>query len=120
VPDSVDEKRCKVAVYGTLRKGCANHRYLEDAKYIETGRLSGWNMYSNGSYPYVAKSSGSITVEIYEIDEETLARIDGLEGYPGHYERMRVNTEYGKSWLYYVDEVPSRCFKISSGDWLNR
>lgn len=118
--DGVDGKRCKVAVYGTLRKGCTNHRYLVDAKYIGTGKLPGWNLYSNGSYPYAKKSIGSITVEIYEIDEEALSGIDDLEGFPGHYERKRVNTEYGKCWLYYIDVVPSRCFKIPGGDWLDQ
>jgi len=91
--DDLSGKQCMIAVYGTLRKGCANHRYLADAKYIGTGKLLGWNMYSNGSYPYVSKGNGSIKVEIYEVDKDTLARIDDLEAYPTHYERMRVITE---------------------------
>ncbi len=118
--DGIDEVVSKLAVYGTLRRGCANHRYIADGKYVGTGELQGWNMYSNGSYPYVVKSGGSIKVEIFEIAEETLSSIDDLEGYPMHYDRTQVETQYGKCWLYFVRKIPSRCFKIESGDWLDQ
>ncbi len=113
-------KQWRVAVYGTLRNGCVNHPYLADAKYLGTVELQGWKMHSNGSFPYITKSEGSIIAEIYEIDEASLGGIDDLDGYPDHYTRKQVITDFGECWLYYVDKLPWGCFKIPSGDWLKQ
>lgn len=107
-----------IAVYGSLRKGCTNHHYLHEGKYLGTDRIGGWQMYSNGSFPYVRKGDGKITTEVYEVSRETLARIDELEGYPLHYDRKIVETGHGKSWLYFVKEVPAGCIHLPDGDWI--
>ena len=107
-----------IAVYGSLRKGCTNHHYLHGGIYLGTDRLESWQMYSNGSFPYVLKGAGTITIEVYEVSRETLARIDELEGYPQHYDREKVETKHGKSWLYYVKEVPAGCILLLGGDWV--
>jgi len=75
-------------------------------------------MFSNGSFPYVMKGDGNITIEVYEITRETFDRIDELEGYPLHYDRKIVETRHGKSWLYFVEEIPAGCFHLPGGDWL--
>ena len=107
-----------IAVYGSLRKGCTNHHYLYEATYLGTDHLEGWQMYSNGSFPYVLKGNGKITIEVYEVTRETFACIDELEGYPHHYDRKIVGTRHGKSWLYFVKEVSRNCFLLPEGDWL--
>lgn len=107
----------KIAVYGSLRKGRYNHYYLAGSRFLGIDRLHGWDMYSNGSYPYVVAGKGSITVEAYRVSVTKLSEIDLLEGYPAHYSRTRVETRHGSCWLYHVERVPEGCFAVPGGDW---
>ena len=110
----------KIAVYGSLRKGHYNHLFLTSSRFVGIDRLDGWDMYSNGSFPYVVVGKGSITVEVYEVSGPTLSKIDHLEGYPVHYSRTRVETRHGSCWLYHVERVPEGCFAVPGGDWAGR
>ena len=107
----------RIAVYGSLRKGRYNHHFMNGCSFIGIDRSHGWDMYSNGSYPYVVAGKGSITVEIFEVTRATLSKIDILEGYPVHYFRTLVETRLGSCWLYHVERVPEGCFAIPGGDW---
>ena len=122
-----------VAVYGTLKHGGSNSRLLSSSKLVEVGQISGFHMMTNGSYPYAVEdsaASGTIHIEVYEVDEETLENLDGLEGYYGdstdrqwgnHYERKEITTPSGKKALiYYIDLLPlSRqgLSKVESGEF---
>lgn len=106
----------KVAVYGTLRKGFWNHRLLENSKFIgKTKTEPVFTMYGHGVPWIVNGGNTEITVEVYEIDEETFQSLDFLEGYPVYYNRQLINTEFGEAWIYfrYIEGE----FVIESGDW---
>lgn len=126
-----------VFVYGSLRKGCHNHFYLEKSEYIGTFRLNGFRLLKLcSSYPTAIRTNNvndEITVEVYEISDETLNTLDRLEGHPNSnlFYRQEVNlmkpdklNEY-KGWIYYCtdEEVLSIRNKeskiIPSGDWLS-
>ncbi len=102
----------KVFVYGTLRKGMGNHRLLEGSGFIGMGEtVEQYGMYVlPGRIPYVKRRSGMKAVivgEVYEVDEDTLRRIDRLEGHPDFYRRRLVpvmlNTEEKiRAWLYFL------------------
>jgi len=108
-----------VAVYGSLRDGLSNHRLLETAKPLGKDTVTGFDMFSLGAFPYVrpTKEANNIVVEVYEVDENTFARLDMLEGYPSFYDRMKIATKYGDAWIYFIDEY-GKYPKVTSGDWV--
>ncbi|HEY1407123.1 MAG TPA: gamma-glutamylcyclotransferase family protein, partial [Spirochaetota bacterium] len=117
-----------IFVYGTLRSGTPNHYLLSDSSFIGKDQVYGFDLYDAGEYPIAAMSENAnarITVEIYEINEETLKRTDRLEEYygenaPNFYERKLVISEGGtEGFLYYgnIDKVFG-LIKIESGDWV--
>ena len=86
----------KVAVYGTLKKGRGNHGLLSTSQFLGDGLIHGYDMYSvHGGFPCIVPSKsgeGICKVEVYEVNEETLARLDMLEGY-------RVNNRNSSMYL---------------------
>lgn len=126
----INRVRLKVFVYGTLRKGCGNHFVMKDAdgKYIGTGIVKGYEMYTNGSYPMVIRGEASVVGEVYEVEKvENLYRLDALEGYPYLYirETTEVELESGekvKALIYTqshnAESVRQNRIKIAEGDWV--
>lgn len=107
-----------VAVYGTLRKGYWNHSLIEKTKFIgKTKTDPKWAMHiSSGQFPVLIPGSNSIVVEVYDVNKETLARLDMLEGYPNFYNRKLIKTEYGDAWIYFMQNYKSS-IEIQSGDY---
>jgi len=71
-------------VYGTLKRGCANHHFLAEQKFIGEARTApGFRLYNLGGYPgMVAKANDrdGVTGEVWSVDPAALTRLDGLEG----------------------------------------
>jgi len=111
-----------VAVYGSLKKGFSNHDFLVDADYLADAKVKGWDMYSFGPYPMAVPGDGTIAVELYAVDSQTLRSLDGLEGYPRFYDRKVVEcwTEWCpvEAWMYFgtPDQV-ERLPQVGSGVW---
>lgn len=110
-----------VFVYGTLKKGHPNHGFLKSAHPLGSDSVGGFQMYSLGPFPAVCRASENDIVygETYLVDEQELASLDMLEGYPDFYNRMQIWTEeLGElAWIYYQ----SHCFMhgtlIEGGVW---
>ena len=115
----------RIAVYGTLRRGCGNHSLLEDSTFLFEGIVDGV-IYSLGGFPgYKSAPAGNVIVEVYEVDDATLARVDRLEGVGmGFYDRREVyawgDDLEGNVFIYeycgkvYEDRI------IPTGDWKKR
>lgn len=131
-----DGRGTTMAVYGTLRRGQRNHRLLEDAEYLGEGFVRG-ALYavaaaSGRSYPYpalVRSRAGRTAVEVYRVvDDETLRRIDALEGYdPAHeasseYVRRIIPVQAGpvdRAHVYVFRGTPADLGeRIAGGDWV--
>lgn len=123
----MSEKKYKVAVYGSLRKGLSNHLVLTESNAKYLGRFETkpiFSMYSLGGFPGLKpKGSTSINMEVYEVDKKGLKSVDGLEGYDANsdnnnfYNRVTLDTPYGEAYTYlYVPSVQDRDF-VDSGDW---
>jgi gamma-glutamylcyclotransferase (GGCT)/AIG2-like uncharacterized protein YtfP len=73
-----------VFVYGTLKRGCSNHRVLADQIFVAEARtVPGYHLYHLGDYPgMIATSDDTLGVagEVWSVDPAALARLDAFEG----------------------------------------
>ncbi len=97
-------KRHFVFVYGTLKKGERNHHLLQGCKGTKA-LAPGMRVHCGPGYPYAIRGEGTAIGELYEVDEQTLKRLDELEGHPEYYRRelTEVVLEDGKeltAWIY--------------------
>jgi gamma-glutamylcyclotransferase (GGCT)/AIG2-like uncharacterized protein YtfP len=118
----------KVAVYGSLRKGCHNHRIMQFAggKLLETVTLKGIAIYDHGvGFPFAKfKKSSSCIAEIYEVPEDGIERLDKLEGYDEKRDskhNMYVRSEVpGTDYVIYIynRRIDSSFHQVDHGDWV--
>jgi len=118
-------KKYLVGVYGSLRSGMSNHQY-----YLSNSEYKGifstepeYTLHSLSYYPGLKLNGNtSVVMEVYEVDEETLNTLNRLEGYRPNekstfYDRIEINTPWGKAFTYiYVNEL-SKDSIVESGDW---
>lgn len=96
----------KIAVYGTLKRGHYNNRFIGTSEFIGEGITKDkYQMTSNGHFPYLSKNGDyNIKVEVFEVNEDDLKNIDRLEGHPTFYKREVVDIIIGedilKCWIY--------------------
>jgi len=116
------------AVYGTLRKGFGNYRYLlsnpEEADFIgEMKTEPKFKMVSLSGFPGVIVDSKdgktAIVVEIFRVKTKELERrLDNLEGYPHFYNKTQIDTAWGKANMYILPNEKYGDYKeVVSGDW---
>lgn len=99
----------RVFVYGSLKREYHNNRFLIESRFIGE-RLTQdetFVMRSLGGFPGVLKSfNGSecaaIKGELYEVDDDTLTRLDMLESNGRFYKRelVRLRDESEPAWIY--------------------
>lgn len=118
-----------VAVYGTLRRGFHNYNAClkdDDVEYMGEYQTEPiYNMYSvGGFFPALTKDGyTSVTMEVFEVDKNTLERLDLLEGYDAeydrdnHYNREPIITPYGNAFTYFYNQDTKSLRLILSGDW---
>jgi gamma-glutamylcyclotransferase (GGCT)/AIG2-like uncharacterized protein YtfP len=108
-----------VFVYGTLRRGEANHQWLGDAPFLGQHRTPPrYTLLDLGPYPAaVAKGNTAILGELYALDDVLLARLDQLEDYPREYTRARIPACQGSAWMYLYRRFPPAATIIPGGDW---
>ena len=94
----------KVFVYGTLRKGYNNHYLLKTSRYLCDTTTKGYKKDMGGIPAVDIRQEGIVEGEVYEIDDETLKKLDLLEGHPTFYERKEVTLENGMVvWIYTME-----------------
>ncbi len=113
-----------IAVYGSLLSDLHNHGLLKEGKLIDIGYIKG-TLYSLGSFPGLKLQGNTpVKVEVYEVDNATLARLDRLEGHPTFYTRKDAEAIVGENqdqsmevmvyeWQGTVRNQPL----VESGDW---
>ena len=103
-----------VFVYGTLKRGCSNHRYLAGQRFLCEARTApGFRLYSLGDYPGMVRADDDrdgVLGEVWSIDAACLAGLDLLEDTAGgEYIRARVPLlppfaeQYIEAYLYNRD-----------------
>jgi gamma-glutamylaminecyclotransferase len=82
-------------VYGSLKRGCHNHRQLAGQKFLGRARTApGFRLYDLGDYPGMvcrADDLEGVEGEVWSIDAERLQSLDAFEGVAdGPYRRAQV------------------------------
>lgn len=96
----------RVFVYGTLKHGFYNHRWMQGSVYLGKAESTfhGYMMYDNGNYPVLVTGSEVVKGELYVVSEETLKNLDMLEGHPDLYERKKrmfnIKGVSVEAWVY--------------------
>lgn len=110
----------RIFVYGTLKRGGGNWRYhlKGKAKFITEAQIHG-TMYHLGGFPAISlHGDGNIHGEIFEVDDDTLASCDRLEGHPRWYVRTPVQTSRGPAEVYVMNQLDgSDTRTIKDGIW---
>lgn len=90
-----------VFVYGTLKRGCRNHRLLQSAVFLgEAQTRPLYRMVSCGSYPGLVHAEPlqpgqAIHGELYRVDAPLLVALDTFEDAPHEYSRDGIELEGG-------------------------
>jgi len=111
-----------IAVYGSLRFGHGNWRALLNCNPVKTEVVNiPFRMISLGSFPGLIPSTENtdITVELYEVDQETYNRIQQLEGYPNFYQKAIIATSLGELEIYVLlsPRYAVNPTFVENGDW---
>lgn len=82
-------------VYGTLKRGGANHAMMRDQRYLGPARTApGHTLYSLGEYPGMVADqadANGVDGELWMVSPEAQARLDTFEGvHEGLYARKPV------------------------------
>lgn len=117
-----------VAVYGTLKSGHGNHsRFLTESYCLGDGRTCDDYPLVVDGLPYLIDRKGDghrVKVEVYRVDDDTLSRLDSLEGHPEWYERkkIRVNLDKGgtiTAWVYMIPDTKSLTHMNDTGIYVD-
>lgn len=93
-----------VFVYGTLMKGELHHTSMTHARFLRAAETEpAYDLVQIDYYPaMIAGGSARIVGELYEVDDQTLARLDELEEVPAYYERTSITLADGTVAHTYV------------------
>ena len=124
----------RVFVYGTLQGGQCNNRLLLSADKLSSTTTQDKFALGDVGFPYAfhysvvpdeyKKLLHPVKGELYKMDSMyTFLQLDGLEGYPSHYNRRVVKTATGMTaWMYMNDDWASASMcnacKLEEGVWV--
>lgn len=85
----------RLFVYGTLKRGCKNHRHLAGQSYVGEARtVPGYRLHDLGDYPGMVadpSDTAGVTGELWTVDAAALLHLDDFEGvHEGLYTREAV------------------------------
>jgi len=89
----VKQEESFLFVYGSLKRGFANHTLLSAARYVDTCWTAPlYRLYVYGNYPAMVFHENGISIEgeVYRVDGSTLEQIDIFEEVPVEYRRVPV------------------------------
>lgn len=117
-------------VYGSLRKGEYNDYILEHSKYLGSGIIRGYKLFSLGSFPFIFRTYDEkdiVVVEGYDVDLFTANIIKEMERCAG-YEIDDVEIEVIEGDLgivingsvFVMEKMCNNYGEVKGGDWVNR
>src|SRR5262245_14117457 len=86
IQNHIEAESCLLFVYGTLKRGCHNHRLLLHSQYIGEAQLAPNFVLRGEGIPFlcpVEPGTGLwVEGEVYEVTPCQLHRLDSFEGHP--------------------------------------
>lgn len=84
-----------IFVYGTLKRGCSNHRQMAGQTFVGVARtVPGFRLYDLGGYPGIVArvdDREGVAGEVWSVDDDALRRLDRFEGvHQGLYRREPI------------------------------
>ena len=119
-------KRHTIFVYGTLKRGCHNHRLMqqEGVEFVREAWLPFARIYGYqpvGGVPFVKldkDAPGSVKGEVYSVPAAALVRLDRLEGHPHSYRRTPVTLLHGeRAEVYEWQGDVRRLIELPGGEY---
>ena len=96
------DKPYLVFVYGSLKKGGRLNPNMGGGFISEGVTVDSFALEDGGSFPYMIRDENAenkVEGEVYEIDADTLTKLDWIEGEGSHYDRIvvgvRLLSEHG-------------------------
>ena len=117
-------KETLVFVYGRLRRGEVDHRFLGSARHVaDIETAAAFDLVDLGGLPgLIEGGERSVHGEVYAVDATTLAMIDELEDHPETFRRTRielVDGSYAEGYL--MPRKQACCFpRLDEARWQRR
>ena len=116
----------KVFVYGTLKRGNHNFKFLANSRFLGAHTTDpSYTLTCNGFFPKAVRGgSTAIVGEVFEVDEKTLESLNRLEGFHGfgsphnHYDVDLIETPFGETMIYVVNPGEGSKTVVPSGEWI--
>jgi gamma-glutamylaminecyclotransferase len=114
-------ERVRLFVYGTLMRGEPNSQVMSGSSFVGTAAtVATYRLVALSEYPgLLAGGQTSVKGELYLVDQQLLAALDGVEGCPALFQRGEVELVGGGKAAAYLGADPSFASAptISGGDW---
>jgi gamma-glutamylcyclotransferase (GGCT)/AIG2-like uncharacterized protein YtfP len=113
-------------IYGTLKRGCSNHRFLADQNFLGLARtVAGFRLFDLGGYPGIAAhrdDRDGVVGELWSVDPEALERLDRFEGvHEGLYRREPIALQtpsIDRSVQAYIPALPVHGHADVGSEWI--
>ncbi len=103
-------------MYGSLKRGRANHHQLHAAEYLASARTAArFALRVIDGYPALVPGSSAIVGELYRIAASALPALDQFEG-PG-YVRQEIELDGSQRALAYLSRVPDAGAPYAGDEW---
>ncbi len=111
-----DQASCLLFVYGSLKRGRANHHELHAVEYVAVAHSAPcFALRLINGYPALVPGSRAIVGELYRIATGALAALDEFEG-PG-YVRREIDLDGGVRAFAYLSRVPDAGSAYPGDEW---
>ena len=103
-----NDKSVLVAVYGSLKSGESNNRFLINSELIGSGTTApDYNLLNFKAYPGAIPGTNSLRVEVWAVNSDTLSKLDRLESHPHFYKREEIvitldSGDLALAWMYII------------------
>jgi gamma-glutamylcyclotransferase (GGCT)/AIG2-like uncharacterized protein YtfP len=103
-------------VYGSLKRGQANHGQLHAARFVAPVRTAArFALRMIDGYPALVPGDRSIVGELYQLPTEAWLELDDFEG--EGYQRTEVELEGGARAIAYLSSFPSAGAPLAADEW---
>lgn len=111
-----DPAGCLLFVYGSLKRGRANHDQLVAAEYLSLARTAPrFALRIVHGYPALVPGSSAIRGELYRIAASALPALDDFEG--AAYVRLEIELDGGERALAYLCRLPEAGAPYAGDEW---